>query len=96
MGLRKNYHNASRGDRIEAQLFQIKLIVIVIIIIIIMLLNFFTQCARKFGKLINDHRTGKGQFHSVPKEGHCDGMLKLLHIHAHFICWQCSAQNSSI
>ena len=33
-----------------------------------MLLNFFTQCARKFGKLINDHRTGKGQFHSVPKE----------------------------
>ena len=89
MDLRKNYHNANRSDRIEAQQFQIK-------IIIIMLLKCFTQCARKFGKLINDHRTGKGHVHSVPKDRHCDGMLKLLHNRAHFICWQCNAQNSSI
>ena len=61
-----------------------------------MLLKCCTQYARKFGKIINDHRTGKGQFHSDPKEGNCDGMLKLLHNRAHFICWQCNAQNSSI
>ena len=34
-----------------------------------MLLKCCTQCARKFVKMINDHRTGKGQFHSDPKEG---------------------------
>ena len=61
-----------------------------------MLLKCCTQCARKFGKIINDHRTGKGQFHSDPKEGNCDGMFKLLHNHAHFIYWQYNSQNSSI
>ena len=37
-----------------------------------MLLKCCTQCARKFGKLINDHRTGRGQFHSDPKEEQCE------------------------
>ena len=32
--------------------------------------------ASKFGKLSNGHRTGKGQFHSSPKERQCQRMLK--------------------
>ena len=31
----------------------------------------------KFGKLSSGHRTGKGQFHSNPKERQCQRMLKL-------------------
>ena len=61
-----------------------------------MLLKCCTQYARKFGKLINDHKTGKGQIHSDPKKGHCEGMLKLLPSRSHFICWQGNAQNASI
>ena len=34
-----------------------------------------TQYARKFGKLSSGHRTGKGQFHSNPKERQCQRML---------------------
>ena len=33
----------------------------------------------KFGKLHSDHRTGKGQFSSNPKERQCQRILKLLH-----------------
>ena len=41
--------------------------------------KFCTQYASKFGKLSSGHRTGKGQFHSNPKERQCQRMLKLLH-----------------
>ena len=33
----------------------------------------------KFGKLSSGHRTGKGQFHSNPKERQCQRMLKPPH-----------------
>ena len=45
----------------------------------IMLWNCCTESASKFGKLSSGHRTGKGQFHSHPKERQCQRMLKLLH-----------------
>ena len=44
---------ASGGDGIPAELFQI---------LKMMLLKCCIQYARKFGKLINDNRNGKGQF----------------------------------
>ena len=37
-----------------------------------------TQYVSKFGKLSSGHRTGKGYFHSNPKERQCERMLKLL------------------
>ena len=36
-----------------------------------MLLKCWTQYASKFGKLSSGHRTGKGSFHSNPKERQC-------------------------
>ena len=42
-----------------------------------MLLKCYTQYANKFGKLSSGHRTGKGQFHSNPKERQCQRMFKL-------------------
>ena len=45
-------NNASGGDRIPAELFQI---------LKIMLLNCCTQYASKFGKLSSGNKTGKGQ-----------------------------------
>ena len=41
-----------------------------------MLLKCFTQYASKFGKLSSDHRTGKRQFHSNPKERQCQRILR--------------------
>ena len=38
------------------------------------------------GKLSSGHRTGKGQFHSNPKERQCKRMLKLLHNCTHLTC----------
>ena len=38
-----------------------------------------TQYVSKFGKLSNGHKTGKGQFHSNPKERQCQRMFKLPH-----------------
>jgi hypothetical protein len=43
-------NNASGGDRIPVELFQV------------LLLKCFTQYASKFGKFSSGHRTGKGQF----------------------------------
>ena len=37
-----------------------------------------THFVSKFGKLSSGHRTGKGQFHSNPKERQCQRMFKLL------------------
>ena len=45
----------------------------------IMLWKCWAQYANKFGKLSSDHRTGKGQFHSNPKERQCQRILKLPH-----------------
>ena len=44
-----------------------------------------TQYASKFGKLSSGHRTGNS-FHSNPKEGQCQRMLKLLHNRTHLTC----------
>jgi len=38
-----------------------------------------TQYVSKFGKLSTGHKTGKGQFHSNPKERQCQRMFKLPH-----------------
>ena len=45
-----------------------------------------TQYASKFGKLSSGHRTGKSQFHSNPKEGQCQRMLRLPYVCPHFTC----------
>ena len=45
-----------------------------------------TQYASKFGKLSCGPRTGKGQFHSNPKERQCQRMLKLPHNCTHLTC----------
>ena len=63
-------NKASGGDGIPVDLFQI---------LKDMVLKYCTQYASKFGKLSSGHRTGKGQFHSNPKEGQCQRMFKLLH-----------------
>ena len=53
-----------------------------------------TQYASKFGKLSSGQRTGKGQFHSNPKERQCQRMLKLPHKCTHLAHYQSNAQNS--
>ena len=63
-------NKARGGDGIPAELFQILKDDAVKVL---------HQYASKFGKLGSGHRTGKGQFHSNPKEGQCQRMLKLLH-----------------
>ena len=93
-------NKASADDGIPAELFKIQKM---------MLLKCCTQHASKFGKLSSGHRTGKGQFafhsqrrampknvqslHSIPKEGQCQRMFKLLHSCTHFTCQQSNAQN---
>ena len=64
-------NKASGGDEIPIELFQIIKDDAVI--------KCCTQYVSKFGKLSSGHRTGKAQFHSNPKEGKCQRMLKLLH-----------------
>ena len=68
-------NKASGGDGIPVELFQILKDDAV---------KCCTQYASKFGKLSSGHRTGKGQFHSNPKEGQCQRMLKLLHNYTRF------------
>ena len=46
------------------------------------------------GKLSSGHRTGKGQFHSNPKDRQCQGMLKISHNCIHLTHQQSNAQNS--
>ena len=41
---------------------------------------------QKFGKLSSGHRTGKGQFHSNPKERQSQRVLKLSHNCTHLTC----------
>ena len=53
-----------------------------------------SKCASKFGNLSSGHRTGKGQFHSNPKERLSQRMFKLMHNCTYLICQQSSAQNS--
>ena len=59
------------------------------------LLKSCTHYACQFGKLSSGHRTGKGQFHSNPKEGQCQRMLKLPYSCTHFTCKKSNAQSSS-
>ena len=70
-------NKASGGDEIPLQLFQILKDDVVKVL---------HQYASKFGKLGSGHRTGKGQFHSNPKEGQCQRMLKLPHNCTHLTC----------
>ena len=53
-----------------------------------MLLMCCTQYASKFGKHSSGHRTGNVSFHSNPKEGQCQRMLRLPHNCVHFTCQQ--------
>ena len=74
--LGSNIANKSNGgDGIPAELFQI-------------LKDYAIKMlmCQKSGKFSNGHRTGKGSFHSNPKEGQCQRMLKLPHNCAHFTC----------
>ena len=50
-----------------------------------MLLKCCTQYASKFGKHSSSHRTGKGQFLSNPKEGHCQSHTIALISHASMV-----------
>ena len=59
-------NKASGGDGIPVELFQILKDDAVKVL--------YSIC-RKFGKLSSGHRTGKGQFHSNPKERQCQRML---------------------
>ena len=68
---------ASGGDGIPAELFQI---------LKDLLLMFYTQYASKFGKVSSGQRTGKGKFHSNPKEVQCQRTFKLPQSCTHFTC----------
>ena len=63
-------NKASGGDGIPIELFQILKDNAVKVV---------HSICQQIGKLSSVHRTGKGQFHSSPKEGQCLRMFKLLH-----------------
>ena len=67
-------NKASRGDGIPAELFKIQKDDAV---------KCCTQYACKFGKLSSGLRTGKDQFHSIPKERQCQRKFKLPHNYTH-------------
>ena len=69
-------NKASGGDGIPAELFHI---LKGDAVIITRRPKCCPQYASKFGKLSSGHRTGKGQFHSKPKEGQCQRKFKLPH-----------------
>ena len=70
-------NKASGGDGILVELFQI---------LKDDALKLLHSYASKFGKLSSGHRTGKGQFHTNPKERQCQRMLKLPHNCTHLTC----------
>ena len=70
-------NKASRGDGIPVELFQILKHDAVKVL---------HSICQQIGKLSSDHRTGKGQFHSNPKEKQCQRMFKLPHHCTHFTC----------
>ena len=61
-------NKASGGDGIPVELFQILKDKAVKVL---------HSICQQIGKLSSDHRTGKGQFHSNPKEKQCQRMFKL-------------------
>ena len=63
-------NKASGGDGIPVALFQILKDDAV---------KALHSICQQIWKLSSGHRTGKGQFHSNPKERQCQRMLKLLH-----------------
>ena len=68
-------NKASGGDGIPVELFKILKDDAVKVL---------HSIASKFGKLGSSRRTGKGPFHSNPKEGQCQRMFKLMYSCAHF------------
>ena len=60
-----------------------------------MLLKWYAQYAGKFGKFKSGHRTGKGHFHSNPKESQCQRIFKLPYSCTHFTYQQVYDQNPS-
>ena len=70
-------NKASGGDGIPDKLFQI---------LTILLLKCCNQYTRKFGKLSDGQRTGKGQFSIQLEERQCQRMLKLPHNSTHCTC----------
>ena len=75
-------NKASGGDKIPAELFQI-LKDDAVKVLHSANLHASMLHASKFGTLSSGHRTGKGQFHSNPKERQCQRMLKLHHYCTH-------------
>ena len=63
-------NKASGGDGIPVELFQILKDEAVKVL---------HSICQQIGKLSSGHRTGKGQFHSNPKERRCQRMFKLPH-----------------
>ena len=63
-------NKASGGDGIPVELFQVLKIDAVKVL---------HSIASKYGKLSSGHRTGKGRFHSNPKERQCQRRFKLPH-----------------
>ena len=70
-------NKASRGDGIPVELFQLLKDDAVKVL--------YSIC-QQIGKLSSSHRTGKGQFHSKPKERQCQRTFKLPNSCAHFTC----------
>ena len=68
-------NKVSEGDGIPAELFQI---------LKDYAIKVLHPICQKSGKFSSGHRTGKGSFHSNPKEGQCQRMFKLLYNCAHF------------
>ena len=63
-------NKATEGDGIPAELFQI---------LKDYAIKVLHPICQKSGKFSSGHRTGKGSFHSNPKERQCQRMVKLLH-----------------
>ena len=61
-------NKASGGDRIQAEIFKILKDDPVKVLHLV---------GSKYGKLISGQRTGKGRFHSNPKEGQCQRIFQL-------------------
>ena len=76
-------NKANGGDGIPVELFQILKDDVVKVLHLIY---------QQIWKICSGHTTVKISFHSNPKEGQCQGMLKLLYTCAHFICQQGYAQ----
>ena len=78
-------NKASGGDGIPVELFQVLKDDAV---------KGMHPICQQIGRLRRGHRTGKGSFHSNPRERQCQRMLKPLHNCTHLTRYQSNAQNS--